>query len=297
MPNNGIISKYAALPNEFKVSTTTEFDNSTDTLVVNKALNGITVEQKAITLNQLAGMIGGGLQGPQGVQGPQGIPGPVSPAGLNWQGEYATDTNYAFNDVVTWVNPDSGILGSYWVTDEEGVYNTSPTDGSGNINTGWALLATQGPRGDQGPQGPQGLVGPQGPAGAATLPYSEFSTRFAMSGSTVPPSPSAFIIGSAINQFGLTNTNVAISQSSPGMLNITFPSGTFSLSSSKNVLTISQDVDSTWSGNRLWMVKFNMQGFATTPTIFLQVFMWDGTAWITNFTDTVALRLTYRKYN
>lgn len=219
MPNNGIISRQAVIPDEFKVATTTEFNNETDVVILNKALTGSKVEQKAVTLNQLAGMIGGGEAGPQGPMGPAG------------------------------------------------------------------------------PAGPQGIVGPQGPAGTATLPYSEFSTRFVMAGSSMPPSPSSFIIGSAINQFGLTNTNVGISQSAPGMLNITFPAGTFSLASAKNVLTISQDVDSSWSGNRLWTVKFIMQGFASTPTIFLQVFMWDGTAWVTNFTETVALRLTYRRYN
>jgi len=165
MPNNGIISRYANVPEEFKVNTTTEFDNTTDTIVVNKALNGIKVEQKAITLNQLAGMIGGGEAGPQGPMGPAGPAGPAVPSGLNWQGEYASETNYDFNDVVTWVNPDTDVLGSYWITDEDGVYNVAPTDNSGNINTGWAFLASQGPQGLQGPTGPQGTVGPQGPAG------------------------------------------------------------------------------------------------------------------------------------
>lgn len=173
MPNNGIISRYATVPEEFKVNTTTEFDNTTDTIVVNKALNGIKVEQKAVTLNQLAGMVGGGEAGPQGPMGPQGPAGPAVPSGLDWQGEYATETNYAFNDVVTWVNPDTSVLGSYWVTDEGGVYNIAPTDNSGVINTGWAFLASQGPQGIQGPVGPQGIVGPQGPAGTATFPYKE----------------------------------------------------------------------------------------------------------------------------
>lgn len=173
MPNNGIISKFANLPEKFKVNTTTEFVNTEDTVVVNKALNGTKVEQKAITLNQLAGMVGGGEAGPQGPMGPQGPAGPAAPAGLNWQGEYATETNYAFNDVVTWVNPDTSVLGSYWVTDEEGIYNIAPTDNSGVINTGWAFLASQGPQGIQGPVGPQGIVGPQGPAGTVTFPYKE----------------------------------------------------------------------------------------------------------------------------
>jgi len=165
MPNNGIISRYANVPDEFKVSTTNDFDNSTDTIVVNKAVNGIKVEQKAVTLNQLAGMVGGGSQGPQGVQGPQGPAGPTAPAGLTWGGEYAPEQNYAFNEVLTYVNPATDVLGSYWVTDPDGIYNVNPTDGSGNINEGWAFLASQGPQGIQGPQGPQGNVGPQGSPG------------------------------------------------------------------------------------------------------------------------------------
>jgi hypothetical protein len=166
MPNNGIISRYATVPEEFKVNTTTEFDNTTDTIVVNKALNGIKVEQKAITLNQLAGMVGGGSQGPQGVQGPQGPAGPTSPAGLNWIGAWQTGVTYYLNDVVTYVDPSTDIIGSYWVNVESISDNTPPCDASGDVNTPqWAFLASQGPQGIQGPEGPQGIVGPQGPAG------------------------------------------------------------------------------------------------------------------------------------
>jgi len=185
MPNNGIISKYATVPDEFKVNTTTEFDNTTDTIVVNKALNGIKVEQKAVTLNQLAGMVGGGEAGPQGPMGPQGPAGPTSPAGLVWKGEYSSVTPYEFNDVVTWVNPDTDVLGSYWVTDEAGVEGVDPTNGSGVINEGWAFLASQGPQGIQGPTGPQGIVGPQGPAGTAILPYKEIFLRATFSTDTL----------------------------------------------------------------------------------------------------------------
>jgi len=185
MPNNGIISKYATVPDEFKVNTTTEFDNTTDTIVVNKSLNGIKVEQKAVTLNQLAGMVGGGEAGPQGPMGPQGPAGPTSPAGLVWKGEYSSVTPYEFNDVVTWVNPDTDVLGSYWVTDEAGVEGVAPTNGSGVINEGWAFLASQGPQGIQGPTGPQGIVGPQGPAGTATLPYKEIFLRATFSSDTL----------------------------------------------------------------------------------------------------------------
>jgi len=175
MPNNGIVSTKTNIPDKFRATSINEFNNSTDMVVVNKALDGINVTQKSITLNQLAGLVGGGTAGPQGPMGPQGPAGPTSPAGLTWQGEYATETNYSFNDVVTWTNPDTSVLGSYWVTNESGVYNIPPTDGSGVINEGWAFLASQGPQGIQGVAGPQGEVGPQGPAGAATLPYKEMN--------------------------------------------------------------------------------------------------------------------------
>ncbi len=199
MPNNGSISRYSAVPDEFKVNTTTEFDNTTDTIVVNKALNGIKVEQKAVTLNQLAGMVGGGEAGPQGPMGPQGPAGPTSPAGLVWKGEYSSLTPYEFNDVVTWVNPDTNVLGSYWVIDEAGVEGVDPTNGSGVINEGWAFLASQGPQGLQGPTGPQGTVGPQGPAGTVTFPYKENISRISFSGGTVSLSEGFSTLTGSIN--------------------------------------------------------------------------------------------------
>lgn len=177
MPNNGIISKFANLPEKFKVNTTTGFVNTEDTVVVNKALNGTKVEQKAVTLNQLAGMVGGGSQGPQGPigpEGPVGPPGPAAPAGLNWQGAWEQGNDYYLNDVATYTNPVTGILGSYWVTAESVTDDTTPVDSEGNVNTGWAFLASQGPQGPAGatgPAGPQGAVGPQGPAGSSNLNY------------------------------------------------------------------------------------------------------------------------------
>lgn len=213
MPNNGIISRYASVPEEFKVNTTNDFDNTTDTIVVNKALNGIKVEQKAVTLNQLAGMVGGGSQGPQGIQGPQGPAGPAVPSGLSWQGDFTYETNYYLNDVVTWVNPDTSVLGSYWVNDTE-VYDTPPTDNSGNINPGWAFLTSQGPQGLQGPEGPQGNVGPQGPAGVATLPYKEINFSV-QPHEDFGPTPPNIIIGYSTFVGGLLasseNGNITIS--------------------------------------------------------------------------------------
>jgi hypothetical protein len=95
-----------------------------------------------------------GATGAQGPTGPQGVPGPVGPAGLNWQGEWDSDTTYEVNDAV-------GYDGASW-------FCISPvTSGTGNdepdtATLNWALLASQGAI---GPQGPQGI---QGPAGTGT---------------------------------------------------------------------------------------------------------------------------------
>ncbi len=164
MPNNGIVSQKINIPTKFRATSTSEFDNSTDLVVINKALDGNNVSQKAVTLNQLAGMVGGGEAGPQGIQGPQGPAGPAVPSGLDWKGEYNSLTAYELNDVVLWTNPATDVIGSYWVTATEGVTNVDPTDNSGVINEGWAFLASQGPQGIQGVQGIQGETGPQGPA-------------------------------------------------------------------------------------------------------------------------------------
>lgn len=164
MPNNGIVSQKINIPTKFRATSINEFDNSTDMVVINKALTGNNVEQSAVTLNQLAGLVGGGEAGPQGPMGPQGPAGPAVPSGLDWKGDYTPDTAYELNDVVLWKVPATDVIGSYWVTATEGVEGVDPTDESGSINVGWAFLASQGPQGIQGPVGPQGEVGPQGPA-------------------------------------------------------------------------------------------------------------------------------------
>lgn len=161
---------YWLIPDSFKSNDpNNEFVGTTDLVTIYKVTdeNGV-YENRNVTLNELAGLIGGGEQGPVGPMGPQGPAGPAVPSGLNWQGEYASETNYAFNDVVTWTNPSTSVLGSYWVTNESGVYNIPPTNGSGVINEGWAFLASQGAQGIQGPAGPTGATGPQGPA--ASIP-------------------------------------------------------------------------------------------------------------------------------
>lgn len=62
MPNNGIISDYANLPEKFKVASTSGFNTATDTIVINQALDaGSKVAQKAVTLDQLGDLVGGSL--------------------------------------------------------------------------------------------------------------------------------------------------------------------------------------------------------------------------------------------
>ncbi len=175
MPNNGIVSKKEVIPSEFRATSINEFNNSTDMVIINKALIGSKVEQSAVTLNQLAGMVGGGTQGMQGPMGPQGPAGPAAPSGLNWKGDYNVLLGYELNDVVLFLNPSNEVIGSYWVTSNTVDVGVKPTDENGNINEGWAFLASQGPQGIQGPAGPQGEVGPAGAPGAATLPFKELN--------------------------------------------------------------------------------------------------------------------------
>lgn len=116
---------------------------------------GTKVDRKSeyFSLEDITATVGVGSEGPQGVQGPAGPPGPVGPAGLEWQGDWNTNSSYAVNDAV-------GFNGASWFCIDE-------VTGTGNPNpevdtTSWALLAAQGAQGQQGLQGP---TGPQGPAG------------------------------------------------------------------------------------------------------------------------------------
>jgi hypothetical protein len=104
-----------------------------------------------------------GLPGTAGAQGPQGPVGPQGPAVANYTGNYASTTNYALHDAVsfngsTYVSLVGGNLGN--------APDVSPAQ--------WALLAAQGPVGPVGATGPAGApgtagvtgaVGPVGPAG------------------------------------------------------------------------------------------------------------------------------------
>jgi hypothetical protein len=128
-----------------------------DASVPTPELNGKRINDKTehYTVEDIAAFAGVGSQGPQGVEGPAGPPGPVGPAGLEWQGQWDTDSSYAVDDAV-------GFNGASW-------FCISEVTGTGNPNpevdtTKWALLAAQGATGPQGVQGP---TGPQGPAGVA----------------------------------------------------------------------------------------------------------------------------------
>lgn len=168
---------YWSIPKIFKNTNPNDFIGDADLVTIYKHTEDSNVyENRKVTLNQLAGLVGGGSQGPVGPMGPQGPAGPAVPSGLKWMGEYNSEANYALNDVVTWTNPDTSVLGSYWVTSEGGVYNVPPTDENGNINEGWAFLASQGAQGIQGVQGEQGPVGPQGPAGSG-INFKEINFR------------------------------------------------------------------------------------------------------------------------
>lgn len=175
---------YWSIPSIFKNTNPNDFIGDADLVTIYKHTEDSNVyENRKVTLNQLAGLVGGGSQGPVGPMGPQGPAGPAVPSGLKWMGEYNSEASYGLNDVVTWINPDTDVLGSYWVTSEEGVYDVPPTDENGNINEGWAFLASQGAQGIQGVQGEQGPVGPQGPAGTVTFPYIEAVARITFSAS------------------------------------------------------------------------------------------------------------------
>jgi hypothetical protein len=134
-----------------------------DASVPTPELNGKRINDKTehYTVEDIAAFVGVGSQGPQGVEGPAGPPGPVGPAGLEWQGQWDTDSSYQVDDAV-------GFNGASW-------FCVSAVTGTGNPNpevdtTSWALLAAQGA---QGPQGVQGPTGPQGPAGVAGVLTSE----------------------------------------------------------------------------------------------------------------------------
>lgn len=106
-----------------------------------------------------------GSQGAQGEVGPVGAQGDPGPVGLTWQGSYASTTNYATNDAVTWQNQS-------WLSLHNANHGNTPEQSPND----WTLLAAQGGIGPQGPQGLQGLQGLKGDTGAQGLTGATGST-------------------------------------------------------------------------------------------------------------------------
>ncbi len=96
-----------------------------------------------------------GMQGAQGDVGPVGTQGVAGPVGLTWHGGYASPTNYAINDAVTWQNQS-------WLS----LHNINHGNAPDASPLDWTLLAAQGGAGPQGAPGPQGVTGLTGSAGA-----------------------------------------------------------------------------------------------------------------------------------
>jgi hypothetical protein len=108
-----------------------------------------------------------GPQGPQGLTGAAGLPGATGPQGpvgatgaqgppvANYTGNYASTTNYALHDAVS-------FNGSTYVSLIAGNVGNTP-DAS---PTQWAVLAAQGPAGPVGATGPAGAPGAAGATGA-----------------------------------------------------------------------------------------------------------------------------------
>ncbi len=99
-----------------------------------------------------------GLKGDTGEQGVPGIDGITSPAGLTWSGTWSGTQSYNKNYVVGYASA------SWWSKfDIPGKpFPLTPNSEPNTDTSNWALLATQGPVGQQGIQGPTGPVGPTG---------------------------------------------------------------------------------------------------------------------------------------
>ena len=136
------------------------------------ANHGNTPDASPADWTLLAAQGGTGSQGPQGLQGPQGVAGTTGAQGprgdmgvpgatgatgspgLQYQGNYASTTNYALNDAVTY-------SGGTWISLAAANHGNTP-DAS---PTWWNQIAAPGAIGPPGPQGTQGVAGPQGLAG------------------------------------------------------------------------------------------------------------------------------------
>ena len=91
----------------------------------------------------------------RGRRGPVGAMGPQGPAVANYTGNYASATNYALHDAVS-------FNGSTYVSLIAGNVGNTPDQSPAQ----WALLAAQGPAGPTGAAGPAGAPGVAGATGA-----------------------------------------------------------------------------------------------------------------------------------
>lgn len=174
MPNNGIISRYATVPEEFRAESTSEFNTATDMVVVNKDLGGIKVAQKSVTIDQL-GVLVSASQSPTTFNvstsgaiiisknsgdygdGPETIADGDSltisnvelPSGLTWMGLYSSGTEYSNADVVYSIV--SGIYTTFVYINSTPTTGQALPSGGATFNTYWAQLGTQGPAGTTPP--------------------------------------------------------------------------------------------------------------------------------------------------
>jgi len=122
-----------------------------------------------------------GGTGPSGVAGATGATGPSGNPGLVWQGPWASATNYALNDVVSYAgasyvsiaasNADQrpDLSPAYWAVVAIGSVGATGASGpTGSVGPAGPVGAT-GSTGAQGVAGPVGATGIQGPAGAQGL--------------------------------------------------------------------------------------------------------------------------------
>ncbi|HWW22292.1 MAG TPA: DNRLRE domain-containing protein [Edaphobacter sp.] len=148
-----------------------------------------------------------GPTGPTGATGPVGPMGPAGPAGngsgLAYRGEYASGTNYAVNDLVTY-------KGSSYISLMAGNVGNTPSLSSSQ----WGVLAqaavgATGATGAMGPQGPVGPSGPAGPVGATGATGSQGSPGMVYRGAYA--SGTNYALGDVVLWQGTSYTSLLVS--------------------------------------------------------------------------------------
>jgi hypothetical protein len=128
-------------------------------------------------LQGIAGQAGAqgipGTTGATGLSGPMGPQGVAGPVGLSFRGAYASSTNYALADGVSY-------NGAGYVSLVASNHGNTPDQSPQQ----WALFAAAGATGAVGPAGSTGPAGPSGPSGPQGLPGAAGAT-----GATGPQGP------------------------------------------------------------------------------------------------------------